>query len=140
MSSSESISPGLSRRRLLFSSGTAASAAAVAAMSGPSRALAQDATPMATPTGGVPGSALVSTKMPTTWDREVDVVIVGTGAAAFAAAVTAKQGGADVVMLERAANAGGTTLISGSEYWIPNNSKMIAAGKTDPKDDALKYM
>src|SRR4051794_34010882 len=108
MSSPESVSSRLSRRRLLFTSGTAASAAAVAAVSYPFRSLAQDATPVGTPTGGVPSSALVSTTMPAKWDREVDLVVVGTGAAAFAAAVTAKQGGADVVMLERAANPGGT--------------------------------
>ncbi|MEA2524695.1 MAG: 3-oxosteroid 1-dehydrogenase, partial [Thermomicrobiales bacterium] len=82
----------------------------------------------------------VATNQPSTWDREADVVVVGSGGAAFAAAVTARQAGAEVVMLERAGNVGGTTELSGNEYWIPNNSKMRAAGKTDPREDALKYM
>src|SRR4051794_19598049 len=107
------VSSHLSRRRLLQSAG----AGAALAVGRPLFASAQDATPSASPIAG----PLVATNLPAKWDREVDVVVVGSGAAAFAAAVTAKQAGADVVMLERAANPGGTTLISGSEYWVPNN-------------------
>jgi succinate dehydrogenase/fumarate reductase flavoprotein subunit len=124
------LSTKVSRRGLL---GVAAGSAAAAA---PYLAMAQGATPVATPIAG----ELASTNLPSTWDQETDVIVVGTGAAGFAAAVTAFQAGAKVILLERAKNPGGTTLISGSEYWIPNNSKMRAAGKTDPKPDALKYM
>ena len=122
----------VNRRTLLRSAGIGSALAA----SAPALAYAQDATPAGTPTVG----PLVSSTLPDSWDREADVIVVGSGGAAFAAAVTARQAGADVLMVERAANAGGTTLVSGSEYWIPNNSKMRAAGKTDPRDDALKYM
>jgi succinate dehydrogenase/fumarate reductase flavoprotein subunit len=113
-----------------------AGAGGAAAAALPLLAAAQDATP----TAGLSGGSLVSTKLPSTWDQETDVVVVGSGGAAFAAAVTARQGRADVVMLEKAESPGGTTLLSGNEYWIPNNSLMRAAGKTDPRDDALKYM
>jgi len=68
------------------------------------------------------------------------VVVVGSGGAAFAAAVTARQAGAEIIMLEKAANPGGTTQISGNAYWIPNNAQMRAQGLTDPREDALKYM
>ena len=132
MTDQEPAASRLNRRSLLRSAGIG-SALAVGT---PMLATAQSATPAATPMAG----SLVSTSLPPTWDREVDVIVVGSGGAAFAAAVTARQAGADVLMVERAANAGGTTLVSGSEYWIPNNSKMRAAGKTDPRDDALKYM
>src|SRR5262245_22754937 len=120
-------------RRGLFK---AAGAGAALAVGRPLLAAGQESTPSSGPAAG----PLVATNLPTTWDREVDVVVVGSGAAAFAAAVSAKQAGADVVMLERAGGPGGTTLISGGEYWIPNNSKLRAAGKTDPKEWALKYM
>jgi 3-oxosteroid 1-dehydrogenase len=123
----------VSRRRFLHAAGAAAGGVAVGM---PLRGAAQDATP-GTGTGA---DGLVSTTLPSAWDREADVVVVGTGGASFAAAVTARQAGASVVMLEKAANPGGTTLLSGNEYWIPNNSKMRAAGKTDPREDALKYM
>lgn len=114
----------------------AAGAGTALAVGTPLLAAAQGATPAASPVSG----PLVVTNLPAKWDREADVVVVGTGAAGFGAAVTARQAGASVVMLEKAAAPGGTTLISGSEYWIPNNSKMRARGLTDPRDWALKYM
>ncbi|MGB3328010.1 MAG: FAD-binding protein, partial [Thermomicrobiales bacterium] len=74
------------------------------------------------------------------WDEEHDVVVVGSGGAAFAAAITAKAKGADVVMFEKGAYAGGTTLVSGGGAWLPNNPLMQKDGLADPKDWALKYM
>src|SRR5690606_39337775 len=47
------------------------------------------------------------------WDHEADVIVVGTGAAAFAGAVTARQHGATVIMVEKAPIVGGTTAESG---------------------------
>ncbi|HET8523042.1 MAG TPA: FAD-binding protein [Thermomicrobiales bacterium] len=123
---------GMSRRRLLRTAGIGTALA----VGTPLLASAQSATPAASPIA----SPVVSTRPPTSWDQEADVVVVGSGAAAFAAATTARQAGRDVLMLERAGGMGGTTLISGSEYWIPNNSFMQAKGLTDPRDDALKYM
>ena len=86
------------------------------------------------------GGELVPTTLPDTWDHEADVAVVGTRAAAFAAAVTAMQEGASVVMLEKGQGIGGTTQISGNGYFIPNNHKMQELGLEDPKEDALKYM
>jgi 3-oxosteroid 1-dehydrogenase len=74
------------------------------------------------------------------WDRVADVVVVGSGAAAFGAALTAAREGAEVVMLERAAHPGGTTAKSGGGFWIPNNRHMRAVGIDDPRDAALRYM
>lgn len=74
------------------------------------------------------------------WDAEYDVVVVGSGGAAFAAAITAKHLGADVVMLEKGTYVGGTTLVSGGTMWIPNNSAMVAGGLVDDRDDAIRYM
>lgn len=74
------------------------------------------------------------------WDCETDVVIVGSGAAALAAAVAVVNSGKSVIMYEAAAQPGGTTAISGGAFWIPNNALMRAAGKTDPRTQALKLM
>jgi glycine/D-amino acid oxidase-like deaminating enzyme len=72
--------------------------------------------------------------------HEADVVIVGTGGAALSAAVAALDSGASVLLLEAAAEPGGTTRISGGGFWIPNNSLMRAQGLTDQRPDALQYM
>jgi succinate dehydrogenase/fumarate reductase flavoprotein subunit len=74
------------------------------------------------------------------WDREADVVVVGSGAAGLSAALTAVSEGASVVVLERAAVRGGTTAKSGGGFWIPNNSLMRAVGIEDPKEDAIRLM
>ncbi len=71
---------------------------------------------------------------------DADVLVVGTGGAGFAAAVTAAVEGASVVMFERNDHIGGTTGASGGTAWIPNNSSLRAQGKADPRDDALAYM
>lgn len=74
------------------------------------------------------------------WDHESDVVVVGSGAAAHAAAITARYHGSEVVMMEKASIAGGTTLRSGGGFWIPNNRFQRERGIEDPKEDALRYM
>jgi succinate dehydrogenase/fumarate reductase flavoprotein subunit len=55
----------------------------------------------------------------TNWDREADVVVVGYGAAGAAAAITAHDAGAKVIVLEKApeAEAGGNSRVSG-QGWL----------------------
>ncbi|MGW4339807.1 FAD-dependent oxidoreductase [Rhodococcus koreensis] len=67
--------------------------------------------------------------------------MVGGGAAGFAAAVTAANDGARVVLLERQPEVGGTTVkATAGAFWIPNNADMQAAGMADPREDALNYL
>ena len=74
------------------------------------------------------------------WDHEYDVVVVGSGGAGFAAAITAKSMGSDTVILEKGTYVGGTTLVSGGGMYTPNSRQMAEAGLEDPKEDRLKYM
>lgn len=73
-------------------------------------------------------------------ETTADFLIVGSGGAAFAAAATAVSLGASVIMLEKAAQTGGTTARSGGGFWVPNNRYQKEIGIYDNKNDCLKYM
>ena len=72
----------------------------------------------------------------TTADLEADVVVIGSGAAGLASALSAQHEGADVVLLEKAATLGGTTIKSSAWAWYPNHEGV----RGDEKADALRYM
>ncbi|MEA2515657.1 MAG: 3-oxosteroid 1-dehydrogenase [Thermomicrobiales bacterium] len=114
----------VSRRNFLRAAGAGAAGTALAA---------------GTQLGAVPFGASRAAAQ-AAWDQEADIVVVGSGAAAFTAAVMAAELGSKVIMLEKAETIGGTTGKSGGGYWIPNNPHMREAGLTDPREDALRYM
>jgi 3-oxosteroid 1-dehydrogenase len=70
---------------------------------------------------------------------ERDVVVVGSGGAGLAAALSASLHGARVVVLERSSRLGGTTAISGGGMWIPQNPFMAEMGVDDSRQEALTY-
>lgn len=70
----------------------------------------------------------------------VDVVVLGSGAAGLVAATLAAQGGASVVLLERAPVLGGTTAVSGGMVWVPRNPHMAELGIEDDRQGALDYL
>jgi succinate dehydrogenase/fumarate reductase flavoprotein subunit len=74
-----------------------------------------------------------------TWQYDVDVVVVGTGAAGGVAALSAVHSGAQTLVLEKALLFGGTTAKSGGVYFVPNNS--FRQGKGDePREETLRRM
>jgi hypothetical protein len=51
--------------------------------------------------------------VPTQWDRQVDVVIIGSGAAGLTAAIAASEAGASVILIEAEKHLGGHAIVSG---------------------------
>ena len=74
------------------------------------------------------------------FESECDVLVAGSGAGGFAAALTARLRGLDVIMIEKEPLFGGTTAYSAGVIWIPVNSHQKAAGVTDTREDALTYL
>lgn len=89
---------------------------------------------------GKPSIAADNSGADRNWSMEVDVICVGSGAAAMSAAVVARQQGADVVLVEKMPLSGGTTRKSGGVVWIPNNRFLRDRGVVDKKDACLRYM
>jgi flavocytochrome c len=76
---------------------------------------------------------------PQKWDEETDVVVVGFGGAGAAAAVTARDAGADVIVLEKMASMGGTTIISAGQVYAGGTSVQSSQGIADSADAMYSY-
>lgn len=83
------------------------------------------------------------------WDITTDVVVAGSGAAGWSAAIGAALNGAEVLVLEKDATVGGTTAKAGGRFdgevastwlWICNHPWMADLGLVDPRPEALRYL
>lgn len=71
---------------------------------------------------------------------ECDVLVLGSGCAGLAAALTAAVHGLDVLVLEKTPLIGGTSAMSGAGTWIPANRHAREAGLQDSPEAALAYI
>lgn len=75
------------------------------------------------------------------WDRETDVLVVGSGAAGIAAAIEARRVGADVLVLEREHVPGGSSSISGGVCYLGGGTPLQKAlGFEDTVDAMIAYV
>ena len=74
------------------------------------------------------------------FDKQFDIVVIGSGGAAFGAALGAVDEGLSVVMLESTDKWGGSTAMSGGGMWLPNNPLMQRDGAGDSRAEALAYL
>ena len=72
--------------------------------------------------------------------HQVDLLVVGTGAAGMSAALRAQSLGANVLVLEAGSTYGGSTAMSGGVCWVGNNPNMGQTGIPDSDEDALTYL
>jgi len=69
-----------------------------------------------------------------------DTLVVGSGAGGLAAAVTARLGGLDVIVVEKEPLFGGASARSGGWLWIPCNPHAREAGIADSPAEARRYL
>ena len=75
------------------------------------------------------------------WDREVDVLVVGTGNGGLTAAVCNwEMGTKNVLIIEKQDKVGGTSASSGGGIWIPNSHYAKEVGAKDSVEDAKTYL
>ncbi|MET0659737.1 MAG: FAD-dependent oxidoreductase, partial [Steroidobacteraceae bacterium] len=70
---------------------------------------------------------------------DFDVIVVGSGGAGHAAANTARECGATVLVLEAAPSIGGTTAMSGGVIYAAGTSVQQAAGVQDSADAMFEH-
>ncbi len=74
------------------------------------------------------------------WDRQVDIAVIGFGGAGAAAAIEARERGADVLVAERFMG-GGSTTISGGIYYAGGGTRIQReAGFEDDADNMFRYL
>ena len=71
---------------------------------------------------------------------ETDVLVVGSGAGALTAALTAAELGLQPLVIEKAHLWGGTSATSGGTLWIPCSRHMREAGIEDTPEEAFTYV
>ena len=74
------------------------------------------------------------------WDKEVDILVVGSGAGGLLSALVGAHNHADVLVIEKESLWGGTSATSGAGIWIPNSDQAAAAGFQDDTKNAFKYV
>src|SRR5258705_7098841 len=87
----------ISRRDLIKTGAVAGAAAAAGGLASPNLASAQ------------------AQALPTRWDREVDVVVIGAGATGMPAAISAREAGSSVIIIEAEQDIGGHAICSGAK-------------------------
>jgi 3-oxosteroid 1-dehydrogenase len=74
------------------------------------------------------------------WDRTVDLLVMGSGAAGMSGAIRASDLGLDVLVVEKSDLFGGNTAMSGGVCWVANNPGMAKEGIADSDEEGFTYL
>jgi 3-oxosteroid 1-dehydrogenase len=74
------------------------------------------------------------------WDKEVDVLCVGSGAGGMSAALTAAESGASVLVAEKDTLVGGVQALSSGQIWQGGTCYAEALGIEDSVEETIQYL
>jgi 3-oxosteroid 1-dehydrogenase len=74
------------------------------------------------------------------WDECCDVLVIGSGAGGMTAALRAHDLGLNALLIEKSAEYGGTSAVSGGGIWIPDNHRIKVLGGCDSAAEAIAYI
>ena len=74
------------------------------------------------------------------FDHTVDVLVVGSGGGGMTAALTADASGLDTLVVEKSAQFGGSTALSGGGIWVPGAPSQRRAGYVPSPDGVFEYL
>ena len=75
-----------------------------------------------------------------TFDQTVDVLVVGSGGGGMTAALTADASGLDTLVVEKSAQFGGSTALSGGGIWVPGAPSQRKEGYVPDPDGVFEYL
>src|SRR5699024_9815687 len=88
-----------------------------------------------------PSTTALEARSVDAYSDEVDVLVIGFGIAGGAAAVGAAERGEKVLVLERAAEAGGTTAMAGGHFYLGGGTAVQkATGHDDSPEEMAEYL
>ena len=102
---------GLTRRDLIKNAGLVGAAAVTGGLVGPIPAAAQ------------------APQVPARWDREADVVIIGSGATGMPAAIVAREAGSSVIVVDANRDIGGHAICSGANIPLGGGTSVPEEGR-----------
>jgi succinate dehydrogenase/fumarate reductase flavoprotein subunit len=84
---------------------------------------------------------IISPEDVTSWEKEVDVIVVGQGVAGTCAALEAYKAGAEVLIVERASGGGGASAMSSGIFYLGGGTEVQkAAGYEDTAEEMAAFM
>src|ERR1700755_1280065 len=73
-------------------------------------------------------------------DHTVDVLVIGSGGGGMTAALAAHASGLDTLVVEKSAQFGGSTALSGGGIWVAGAPSQRKAGYVPDPDDVVPYL
>ena len=85
----------------------------------------------------IPGTAQAQMAEAVTWDREVDVVVIGAGAGGLVAGIAAREKSASVIIIEKNFDVGGRAMMSFGGLYIGGGNRLQQARGVDDTPDKV---